>query len=260
MSYGKEIVITGTTETSEFDPVLAEVLYRWYVPPEGQILDPFAGGSVRGIIAGYLKCKYLGVDLREEQVQSNRAQAKQLTPDTLPVWVTGDSHNINKLAKGIKADFLFSCPPYHDLEQYSSDPNDLSNMGYPDFITAYRKIIKNSCSLLKDNRFACFIVSEIRNKEGHYKGFIPDTIDAFENAGLRFYNEAILINSAGSLGLRSRTPFEKSRKLGRHHQNILIFIKGDPVVAADAIGPVELPEDLDPAEEYGDVLHPETSH
>ena len=40
--------------TSIFDPALCEVIYRWFVPDEGKILDPFAGGSVRGIVAAYL--------------------------------------------------------------------------------------------------------------------------------------------------------------------------------------------------------------
>jgi hypothetical protein len=31
--------------------VLCEIAYRWFSPPGGLILDPFAGGSVRGIVA-----------------------------------------------------------------------------------------------------------------------------------------------------------------------------------------------------------------
>ena len=34
-----------------FDPVLCEIAYRWFCPKGGVVLDPFAGGSVRGIIA-----------------------------------------------------------------------------------------------------------------------------------------------------------------------------------------------------------------
>lgn len=258
IGYGEKILLTGVTETSEFDPVLAEVLYRWHVPPGGMILDPFAGGSVRGIVATLLERDYIGVDLRDEQTLKNRETADALTPDHQPIWITGDSHNIKKLCKGIQADFLFSCPPYHDLEKYSDDPDDLSNMDYPSFIKAYKTIIKNSSALLKENRFASFVVSDIRDKQGLYRGFVQATIDAFKEAGLPLYNEAILIHCCGSLGLRSRRPFEKSRKLGRHHQNVLIFIKGDPVAATEAIGPVELPDDSGDAASYGEIL--ETDH
>ena len=40
--------------TSIFDPVLCEIAYRWFCPPAGRVLDPFAGGSVRGIVAALL--------------------------------------------------------------------------------------------------------------------------------------------------------------------------------------------------------------
>ena len=39
---------------SKFDPALCEVLYKWFCPFGGQIIDPFAGGSVRGIVASCL--------------------------------------------------------------------------------------------------------------------------------------------------------------------------------------------------------------
>ncbi|MDX3124930.1 pyridoxal-phosphate dependent enzyme [Streptomyces scabiei] len=63
--------------TSVFDPVVCELAYRWFCPPNGSILDPFAGGSVRGIVAGILGRQYRGNDLRAEQVESNREQADE---------------------------------------------------------------------------------------------------------------------------------------------------------------------------------------
>ena len=49
---------------SIFDPALCEVLYNWFCSGGGEILDPFAGGSVRGIVANYLGFKYTGIDIR----------------------------------------------------------------------------------------------------------------------------------------------------------------------------------------------------
>ena len=46
--------------TSIFDPVLCELAYRWFSPAGGQVVDPFAGGSVRGIVAGALGRHYWG--------------------------------------------------------------------------------------------------------------------------------------------------------------------------------------------------------
>ena len=51
---------------SIFDPVLCELMYDWFVPKGGKILDPFAGGSVRGIVAEEMGYKYVGIDLSKK--------------------------------------------------------------------------------------------------------------------------------------------------------------------------------------------------
>ena len=429
--------------TSIFDPVLCELAYRWFCPPGGTVLDPFAGGSVRGIVAAVLGRRYVGIDLSEEQITANREQGdailrgadasrsappapedirdqvtvkisgamlrqmfqpcepdyirqkckgrccqgtgrimvtvhasetervealgakvvngfivadeRGLCPfkrddglcgihgaqqpfgcraspftlndnDTLvvrnryrvlrcykgdgavpaylahawslaeifgteeaariaeevrggaeavtatmsginyallkdndaakhsmsarkiavpvgrshhPVWHVGDSRSITSLAEGVEADFVFSCPPYADLEVYSDDPADLSTLEYGDFRREYSEIVAKTCTLLKPDRFACFVVGEVRDKRGHYYDFVGDTVQAFRDAGLDYYNEAILVTQLGSLPIRVGRPFEASRKLGKTHQNVLVFIKGDAKKATEAIGPVE---------------------
>ncbi|ORF01441.1 hypothetical protein BGI05_06195 [Snodgrassella alvi] len=230
------------TNTSVFDPVLCEIAYRWFSPKGGVILDPFAGGSVRGIVAALLNRQYIGCDLRQEQVTANQEQWKELNQDSEypPVWVCGDSKDITEHAQGVEADLVFTCPPYADLEVYSDDPRDLSTMKYQDFIGVYKEIISKSTSLLKENRFACIVVGEVRDKKGNYYNFVGDTIKAFIDAGLKYYNEAILVTPVGSLPVRAGKPFEKSRKLGKTHQNVLIFVKGDAKIATAACGEVDI--------------------
>ena len=228
-----------STGTSIFDPVLAELSYRWFSPPGGLILDPFAGGSVRGIVAAQIGRQYVGVELRPEQVEANRAQGEAICDEIAPVWINGDSRNIAELTAGAEADMIFSCPPYADLEVYSDDPADLSTLDYADFLEAYRAIIAESCALLKEDRFAAFVVGEVRDKRGAYIDFVGDTVQAFRDAGLAYYNEAILVTSVGSLPIRIAKQFTSSRKMGKTHQNVLIFCKGDGKRAAEACGEVE---------------------
>ena len=76
--------------TSIFDPVLCEIAYRWFCPQGGMVLDPFAGGSVRGIVASQLGRAYVGIELRAEQVAANKAQAA-LGAGPTPQWIIGDS-------------------------------------------------------------------------------------------------------------------------------------------------------------------------
>lgn len=218
--------------TSIFDPVLCELSYRWFCPPGGSILDPFAGGSVRGVVASCLGFSYTGVELREAQVDANRMQA-HIGTGPEPVWHKGDSRNITELARGAY-DMVFSCPPYADLEVYSDDPQDLSTLAYDEFLPAYEEIIAATCSLLRDDRFAVFVVGDVRDKKGNYYGFPWHTIQAFQKAGLQLYNEAILVTAAGSLPIRAGKQFRTSRKLGKTHQNIICMVKGDGKKAATA--------------------------
>lgn len=249
--------------TSIFDPVLCELVYRWFTPAGGSVLDPFAGGSVRGIVAAKLGRHYTGIELRPEQIAANREQAKRIIAppaagkkrqaagapadgsapaagEVMPVWIEGDSTDAPLLAPG-NYDLLFSCPPYADLEVYSDDPRDLSTMKYEDFLAAYRRIIAQCVGLLKPNAFACFVVGDVRDKKGFYRNFTGDTVRAFLDAGMQLYNEAILVTQVGSLSIRVGKQFNLARKLGKTHQNVYVFYKGD-AMAIRQFGDVEFGE------------------
>ena len=129
---------------SIFDPALCEILCHWFCIDGKEILDPFSGGSVRGIVANYLGFKYTGIDIRQEQIDSNIEQGLNiLETNNQPNWYVGDSNKVlNDFNK--KFDFVFSCPPYADLEVYSDLDGDISNMPYIEFMKAYEEIIAKS--------------------------------------------------------------------------------------------------------------------
>jgi hypothetical protein len=225
----------SSSGTSIFDPVLTELAYRWFCPLGGHIIDPFAGGSVRGIVASVLGFRYTGYELRPEQVDANRAQAASICPENAPHWVIGDSAVTLAALPNLPADFVFSCPPYGDLEVYSDDPADLSAQDWPAFLENYRAIISAAVERLVPDSFAAFVVGEFRCKKGFYRNFVGETVAAFEDAGARFYNEAILVTAVGSLPIRVGKQFKSARKIGKTHQQMLVFVKGCPKRAAAKI-------------------------
>jgi DNA modification methylase len=210
---------------SVFDPALCEIIYKWFCKDGGKILDPFAGGSVRGIVANYLGYKYTGIDIRQEQIDSNREQGLDiLGVENQPNWYVGDSNELLNKGWNDEFDLVFSCPPYADLEVYSDLDGDISNKPYKEFLSLYESIIDKSCKLLQRGGYACFVVGEVRDKNGYYIGFVPDTIRSFEKCGMKFYNEAILLNPVASASMRANGNM-KTEKLVKIHQNILIFKK-----------------------------------
>lgn len=212
-------------ELSIFDPALCELIYNWYCPENGTILAPFCGGSVRGIVANYLGYNYTGIDIRQEQIDSNREQALKLLPvDKQPQYYVGDSNVVLTELKPMY-DLVFSCPPYADLEVYSEMKEDLSTMEYNEFIKVYSEIIKKAVAKLRSGGYACFVVSDIRDKKGYYRDFISHTKQAFINAGAGLYNEAILLQPIGTAMLRAGRVFGAGGKLTKVHEHVLIFKK-----------------------------------
>lgn len=210
------------------------MLIRWFCPKGGSVIDPFAGGSVRGLISVLLGNEYTGVDLSEKQIKANIknyeaiADRLDLNGEKMrkPNWINDDSMNIDKIVSG-KYDFMLTCPPYADLEVYSDDPRDISNMSYEDFKVAYFEIIRKTAEKLKDDAFAAIVVGDVRDKKGYYYNFVSDTIAACAAAGLKYYNECILLNQPATAAVRADRQFSVGRKVVKIHQNVLIFVKGN---------------------------------
>lgn len=235
--------ISAIGATSVFDPVICELAYRWFTATGDHVLDPFAGGSVRGIAAATLARHYTGVDLRAEQVLANADQA-HLVPAGCPApqWLCGNSAQLDEvLPAGAEYDLVFSCPPYADLEVYSDLPEDLSTMPYDEFRAAHAEVIRAACSRLRDDRFAVWVISDVRDKRGAYRGLIGHTVEAFQAAGLAFYNDAILMDPVGTARLRAGGLFTRTRKLSRMHQHFLVFVKGNAKRAAARCSEVVAP-------------------
>jgi hypothetical protein len=82
--------------------------------------------------------------------------------------------------------------------------------------------------LLNNNRFIAIKIGEVRGKNGAYVNLIGETVKTFTDLGLSYYNEIILVTARGSLPIRTSKQFQSSRKIGKTHQQILVFWKGDP--------------------------------
>ena len=154
----------------------------------------------------------------------------------------GDSYLLLNVLESNVYDFVFTCPPYYDLEVYSDNANDLSNMPDAQFDDRYISILQKSAEKLKNNRFFAVVVSEVREvsktgdyKIGKYRGLVNKTISAMEECGLHFYNDIVLFNSQHQAGRVVDTYFNRNRKVASVHQNVLVFVKGNPDLATEDI-------------------------
>lgn len=211
---------------SILDAVLAELMVKWFTEKGFKTLDPFAGDTVFGFVSSYLERPFTGIELRKEQADFNQARCDEY--DLNAKYICDTSENMDDHIQNVSQDFIFSCPPYADLEVYSDLKEDLSNMSHEKFFILYEKILTNTFKKLRWERFAVIVTSEVRSKDGRYIGLVPKTIDIMVKAGYKFYNDIILVNSVGTLPLRCNRMMNSGRKVGRRHQNVLVFYKGNP--------------------------------
>lgn len=221
--------------TSTFSPVLCEVVYKWFTPHENsRIFDPFAGGITRGAIAAVLGHDYKGYDINPNQVESNTFLFQDIVqkydvPGSAFWFCHNSADGYVNYAVGNKYDLIFTCPPYFNLEKYSDIEGDLSlHTNYKKFMFDYEYVIDKCYHYLEDDSFMVWVVSDVRNKDtGEYYGLVADTIKSSQHSGFKLYNEIILYNETGNLAITSGDYLKKARKVGRQHQNVLVFYKGD---------------------------------
>lgn len=224
---------------SVFDPHLTDLHYRWYCPPGGRILDPFAGGATRGLVAAARGYHYTGIDLSGRQVEANRAQYVAWQDRGLITgsaeWITGPAQDVLPGLDG-GFDYVFTCPPYHNLERYSDDPADLSAMGWEEFLAVLGGIVAAALDLLAPDRFATWVVGDLRGPDGYLRR-LPSRVDTMhEAAGARLVNDTVIASPlGGKYGViwRSWTP---TRSATRIHSHAHTYVKGDRRRATAAVG------------------------
>lgn len=222
-SFSRGMISSINGGVSIFDPVLAEVLFSWFCPSGGSILDPFAGSHSKAYVASKLGYEYVGIEFREDQVQSNIDATKNLKN---VAFIHGDARNMAELLAP-RDSFNFCCtsPPYYNLEVYSKDDASAFE-SYPEFLEFYRAVWKQLFHQMAHNSFVALQVGEIRNNGNEYHGFVPDTVNALTDAGFKYYNDIVLLTPNGTAAMRVAQNM-KTRKIVKTHQNILVFYKGN---------------------------------
>jgi hypothetical protein len=237
---GTKVLSAGV---SLLDPVMAELVCRWFGFDGCNTFDCFAGDTIFGYVSAHLGNNFTGIELREEQARLNNERVAGMSAR----YINDDGQNVAQHLAPESQDLLFSCPPYYDLEHYSDDARDASNQEtYEEFLKIIETAFTGAVKCLKNDRFAVVVVGDVRDKKtGFYRNFVDDVKRIFTGNGIALYNELILIETGASTALRAARYME-SRKVAKMHQNILVFYKGDPRKIKDHFKKIEYAsEDLE---------------
>ena len=205
---------------SVFNPQLAQMILAAYAPMNGKIYDPFGGGGTRGYIATKMGYNYTGVEIRKEEYNRVLAQMKEWNLNFKFILADSVKYRPNE-----SFDFIYTCPPYYDLEVYSDMEEDLSNApSYMEYLNMLQKVLKNCYDVLKKDSFAVFVVGNFRNKKGELEHLNGDLITKAKEVGFKLWDELIWIG-ASNVALTRCGKFEKNRKSVRMHEYIIILKK-----------------------------------
>ncbi len=204
-------------------PLVEWILVRYGGPPGGRILDAFAGGPPRAVVSTIMGHKYVGVEIRQEQIDENKATLKDLKLSGAE-YILSDGRFLD----GVEGEFdgCLECPPYWNLEQYSDLEEDLSNLGsYWEFNAAMHMSATSHFPLMKSGAFVCMVVGPFRDKKsGELIDFPAHTVENYRDAGFIYWQQVVLSKNFASAAKRSTNAW-KGHKLVPCHEFLLVFRK-----------------------------------
>jgi len=217
-------IYRGKLLASIFSPALCSYILNCYAPEEGLVIDPFAGGGTRAIMAAARGLRYAGTELREEEVEAvaERCEAKGYG-DRVAIY-RGDARYMEKhIGEGV-GDFCYTCPPYFDLETYKGGPEDLSECAnYEEFCGAIGEVAQATRAALKTGAKSCWVVGLHRDAAGSLLPLHHDTTRAHQAAGFRLLEE-VVVHHTGTPAIQRVGQFEKgSKRLVRVHEYLLVL-------------------------------------
>ncbi len=214
----------STNFESVFNPLLTIQILKMYAPETGVVYDPFAGGGTRAIVTGKSGLEYIGVEIREEEV--NNVKRRLENNKTTATIINGDSCSETLDIADNMADFCLTCPPYYNLEEYGGGESDISmSPTYQDFLDKITICIKNTRRILKPGAISCWIVGIFRDKKtSELIPFHHDVTWLHNQIGF-FFKEEVILRSTNQGAEKRCGMFEKGQHhLVRIHEYLLIFI------------------------------------
>ena len=148
-------IFSGAQSVSNFRPTIARYIYMTYCEAGATVLDPCMGygGRLLGSIVSPTIYSYHGVDPCVKTYDGNCR---------LDVELNESSHNkffnvpFEDFTTTMLYDFVFTSPPYFDLEKYSDEPTQ-SYIRYPhydEWVKGFLEpLIKKSYGYLKKGRY-----------------------------------------------------------------------------------------------------------
>lgn len=185
-----------------------------YTNPGDLYYDPCCGWGMRMLVAAEKGVKYVGNDINQDLVKKLKEfgqdinTIKEFNHAILP---QGSEIFVPQLENQV--DFVFTSPPYFDLEVYKGSEN-LKETSYELWLETFiRPMLENCFKYIKDDKYVA-----INIKNGKKNMLYDDTRAIGEQVGFKFVGERDLKQG-------NRTVVNQERTIGDSSEKIMVLQK-----------------------------------
>lgn len=247
---------------SVFSPTLAEQIVLAYSQPGGLILDPFAGGGTRAIIAALHGRRYVGLDIRNDEVDRVNARLRDLGHDHLAQVIHADATAFDwtkEVGAGAAA-LVMTCPPYWHLERYSNDPGDLSTAPtYEGFLAGLRAAAAALAPALAPGALSAWVLGRMVHPKTKELLDLPGHTERVHRDLGHKAHDRVIVHVRAQQASRVGS-FDNTRRTIRCHEEVVVTLAPSvpktagpaPVFAEPRRTAEPIANDLTPIERHGE--------
>ena len=224
----------GVVSLSKFPLDILQRALRFYTQKGDLVLDPCAGHNSRMQGVYEMERFYIGYDVCHEFMEFNRKIAEKIQKkneyDFFKSKVTTitlhEQSSEQMVEQDSSVDFVFTSPPYWDLEYYDDHPGQLGyKKTYEEFLAGLGRIGLECLRVLKPGKFCVFNVNDFR-KNGKLYAYHADLIRVFLGVGWELFDIGIMVWSAPPIRSCFAQQVVDTKILGKAHEYLLVFRKG----------------------------------
>ena len=221
-AFSEKSLYRGKVTASIFSPMVTQwILNMFAPPPPANIYDPFGGGGTRAMLSAASGFRYLGVEIRQEEVDEVRRRIAQAGLEHADVFL-GDSRD--QQLPDNWGQFLITCPPYFNMERYGGPAGDLSMSDtYEEFLGGLDVVVETSAKILRPGSLSCWVIGLHRDDDGTLLPMHHHLARIHKRHGFR-HQEEVILSQVNNGALQRVGNFERgSHRLVRTHEYLEVF-------------------------------------
>ena len=233
---GKNVRHKDKFKVSIFPKNICKRIVRFLSEPGDIVLDPCAGHNSRMQTTFEEGRHYIGYDVSHDYMEMNRQIRDRLLGkkgesllafglEQKEVTITLHEQSSEKMIENDESvDFVFTSPPYWDLEFYGEEAEQLGyKKSYEEFLAGIKRILTESKRVLKTGKYCAFNINDFR-KDGKFYAYHADIIRLGLEVGFKLH-DVIIMKWANSMQSCFSTQLEARKHTAKQHEFIIVFKK-----------------------------------